>query len=127
VPEGDVVLSDTPAEQHFLALPLGREVDEAFVEILHERSDLVDPRNAASDSRRPLAKLLLEVAQLARVEVASVAGDLLGEGRVPRLQLRESTPALDHLLGQGPDDGERLVRLVRGEVPCGHADMIGAS
>ncbi len=71
----DLVLAQAPAEKDVLAFPLRWKVDEAGVEVLHERARFVDPRHAARDAGHFLVEGLLHVLQLARLEVASVAGD----------------------------------------------------
>src|SRR5437588_9943420 len=49
VPVADLVLADVPAEENDLVAPPGREVDEALVEVLHLRADLVDSLDAACE------------------------------------------------------------------------------
>jgi hypothetical protein len=127
VPERDLILADVPAEQHvFTRAPRG-EIDEAAVEVLHERPDLVDPRDASRNRGRAFAHLLFHGVELARVEVTAVPRDRLRERSVAFLQDGQRSPALDHLLGERTDDRERLVRLLGGEVPRSHGGMIGGS
>src|SRR5262245_1748824 len=75
VPEADLLLAEPPAEEDLLAGALGGEVDEPLVEVLHERSELVDPAHAGGDSGHLLVQLLLHLPELARAHIPAVAGD----------------------------------------------------
>ncbi len=52
MPESDLLLAETPAEQHLLAAPQRREVDQTLVEILDQQAQFLECRGAANDLRR---------------------------------------------------------------------------
>lgn len=126
MPVADLVLAQPPTEQHVLAFPSGREIDQARIEVLHEPARFVDPRNAARDARHFLVEGLLNVLQLAGLEVAPVPGDPGRQRGLPLLELGERTPVLDQFRGQRPHLLQGLIRLIRCEVRRCHARMIPA-
>ena len=126
MPEADFWFAEAPAEQDLLVLTPRGEVDQPLVEVLHERTRLVDPGHAARDAGHCLVQPLLYVLQLVRLEVAAVARDPGRQGSLLFLQIDERAAVPDELLGQRPDLAESLVRLVRCEVAGRHARMIPA-
>jgi hypothetical protein len=75
----DLLLAELPAEQHLLAVPKRREVDEARVEVLDDRAALVDRVHSSCDLDALVPLRLFELGELARVDAAAVAGDALRE------------------------------------------------
>src|SRR5829696_7776897 len=116
VPERDRVLPELPAEEHFLAVAESREVDEALVGVLDLCAEAVDPVHALSDSLGLLGDLGLHARELARVEVAAVAGDRARQIRAAAEQRRDLLAVGDHPLRERADLGERFVRFLEREV-----------
>ena len=107
-------------------VPARGEVDEPLIEVLHERADLVDLRHAPRDTRHRLVQPLLNLLQLPRLEVASVARDPGRQRSLLGLELDERAAVLDELFGHRTHPVECLVRLLGGEVAKRHVRMITA-
>src|SRR5262249_1422967 len=127
VPERNLVLAELPAEEDLLAVAQRGEVDEARVEVLHDRASLVDRVHATGDLD-PLSTFgFLELAQLARVDAAAVAGDPRRELLSLGLQTLLLLPVRHELLDERADLRELVVGLPGREAAWHPAPMIRAS
>src|SRR4029453_7207052 len=124
VPEADLVLAEGPAEQYLLPVARRRGGEETSIEILDQRTNLVDARDAPGDPRDLLVEPLLHVLELVRLDVAAVPRDPHRDRRLAFLELHQGAAVPDQLLGQRTHLVERLVRLLGSEVPLLHARMI---
>jgi putative hydrolase of the HAD superfamily len=124
VPVVDLLLSELPTEKRLDALDPRREVDEAGVRILHDRTEAVDRVHAAGDTGVLGVDELVEPGELPRVDAAAVACDLQCKLGALRLRVDERRAMRDELLGQRPDLDEERVRLLPREVPRRHARII---
>src|SRR2546423_3336116 len=127
MPESDLALAETPAEQHLLAAPQRREVDQTLVEILDEQAQLLKCRGAATALCRLFVDRRLQLVDFVRPYTAPIADDL---GRDPSVANRcdgKRPPVGDHLLDEETHRWEKLIRLVHREVAIGHGYMFSRS
>src|SRR4051812_31281622 len=117
VPERDALLADAPAEQDLASLVERGEVEQPLVEVLHLHARLVELGHAALDLRGNRLQLGLELCEVARAQAAAVALDDDAQLRALRVRLAPGSPEADDAFGQGAHDGERVVRVLRGEDP----------
>jgi hypothetical protein len=96
VPERDLGLADLPAEEDVCAVALRGEVEQALVEILHLDASLVDLPNALDEAVRRPHHLVGRHTNLARRDVAAVAGDPRDELRLSPLRFDERSALFDH-------------------------------
>src|SRR5919109_4005824 len=87
VPEGDLVLTDLPAEKHVLVAAASGEVDETAIEILDQDAELLDPADELGDLGRFPSRFLIEGRELPRVDPAPVPGDNASELCAPSCRL----------------------------------------
>ena len=126
MPGRDLLLAEVPAQEHLLAVPQRREVDEAEAEILHLDSERVNTLDAGGNRGSFLFDSGSGVRELARGEVAAVAGDVPEERGLASLSRRECAGTLDHLLHERAHRRERVVRLLACEDLCHQGTMIVA-
>ena len=124
MPEGDLLLAEPPAEQHLLTVTQRGKVDQAAFDALHLRSESLDLLDTRADRTGLPLESLLQLREVARRQVATVAGYPAHRLRVPRARLVESAAVRDHLLDQRPQLGQRSVRLVGCEEALRHPGII---
>ena len=112
----DLGLAQPPAEEHLLAAPKRREVDEAGVDVLDDRADAVDAVHAARDPDPRLLEQRGERGELLRVDRAAVARDPRRKLAALGLCAPLRPPVLDELLDERPDLLQQRSRLLGREV-----------
>jgi hypothetical protein len=128
VPVEDFLLAQTPAEEDVLAVSARQEVDEAFVQVLDDPAELLDPLDAAGDAARLLLNVLLHLGELARREAAAVPGDVPEQLGVLLLGPLERPPVRHHPFGKGLHAWKRGIGLLEREIAVfRHAGTLTAS
>src|SRR5580765_6484072 len=127
VPERNLVLAESPAEEDLLTFAERGEVDEAGIEVLDDCASLVDRVHAAGDldPLRPVG--FLELAELARVDAAAVAGDPLRAFLSLGLKALLLAPVRHELLDERANLCELLVGFPGREAAWHPTPMIRAS
>ena len=126
MPVPDLVLAKAPAEKDLAASAHGREVDEAGVDVLHHRAEVLDLLHGADDLAREPLDLASSLRELGRVDTASIARDRRQELPLPALRVGELLPRRDHSLGERAHLCQCGVRLLGREGARPHASMIPA-
>ena len=109
-----------PAEQYRLPLALGREVEQAEIEILQLDAELLEPLHARDGGVGEPHELRLRRVQVARGVAAAVAADRGHELPLGPLQLPHPCAHGDEAFRGGSHLAQGVVSLVGSERPLGH-------
>ena len=126
MPIGHIALAEPPTEEDGVSGGmLGREVDQALVEVLHLYAERLELAGDGGQVGRCLRGALVQLTDALRVETAAVSRNRAFDLLEPTGDVDEPFPGLDEPLDEWPDDLQGVVRLFLREEP--HRGMLNSA